>query len=151
MQWFNRHFIFVDFYFWIKKNKNACSLCALWGNFAALCLLALKKNVQTLLWKRQICPKFINVIMEHNWSHKYRENSRLYNVAMKGLPLSLHIFIWTSPGCFTVIKSPPTTSMCSSIYTIETGTKCEISGFMWQVAPESKTQLISCNLSPNIF
>ena len=40
------------------------------------------------------------------------------------------------------------TSMYLSISTSEPGTKSEISGVMWQVAPESKIQLVSCNLSP---
>ena len=35
--------------------------------------------------------------MENNRSHKSGANSTLYNVAMKGLTLSPHMFIWTSP------------------------------------------------------
>ena len=44
----------------------------------------------------KVCPKYINLIMENNRSHMYGTNSTLYNVAMKGFPLSSHIFIWTS-------------------------------------------------------
>ena len=35
-----------------------------------------------------------------------------------------------------------------SVSNIETGTKSEISGVMWQVAPEYKIQLVSCKVSP---
>ena len=34
------------------------------------------------------------------------------------------------------------------VSTSDTGTKYEISGVIWQVAPESKTQLVSCKLFP---
>ena len=85
--------------------------------------------------------------MENIWSHKYGANSKLYNVLMKGLPLSSRIYIWTYPVCFTVTKFPPATSIYVSIYTSEPGMKYECSGFMWQVALESKTQLVSCELS----
>ena len=41
-------------------------------------------------------------MMEINQLHKSGDNSTLYNVAIKGLSLLSHIFIWTSYICFTV-------------------------------------------------
>ena len=49
---------------------------------------------------------------------------------------------------FAVKKYPSETSIYLSVSTIEPGIKSEISGIMWQVAPESKIQLVSCKLSP---
>ena len=46
------------------------------------------KFVQKPLWTITLCPKFINIIMENNRSHKSGENSILHNVAMKGFPYS---------------------------------------------------------------
>ena len=86
----------------------------------------------------QVCTKFIKVIMENIKLHKSGDNSTLYNTAMKGFPLSPHIFIWTSPICFSVTKFPSETSTYLSVYTNEPGIKYEIYGVMWQVAPESK-------------
>ena len=67
---------------------------------------------------------------------------------MNGFPLLLRIFIWTYPVYFSVIKFPSATLMYLSVSTIDTGIKYEISGVMWQVAPESKIQLVSCELYP---
>ena len=39
----------------------------------------------------------MNIIMENNGYHKSGANSTLYKIAMKGFPLSSHIFIWSSP------------------------------------------------------
>ena len=62
--------------------------------------------------------------------------------------LSSRIFILTSPVCFTVTKFLSATSIYLSISSNDTSTKSEISGFVWQVAPDSKIQLVSCKLSP---
>ena len=75
----------------------------------------------------QVCTKFINLIIENNQSHKPGVSSTLYNTEMKGLPLSSHIFIWTSPVCFDVMKLPSTTSIYLSTFTSEPYTKSEIS------------------------
>ena len=72
----------------------------------------------------------------------------LYNAATKSFLLSLHIFIWTYPLCFDVTKFPYETSIYLSLAISEPDTKSEISGVMWQVVPESKIQLVSCELSP---
>ena len=128
--------------------QNAWFLCALLSNVTVFCLLALKKTLQNTLWKRQVCTKFIDVIIENNQSHKSRVNSTLYNIATKGLPLSSYMFILTSPVYFTVMKCPSATSMYFSVFTSDPGTKSEISSVMWQVTPESKIQLVSCELSP---
>ena len=103
--------------------------------------------MQNPLLKRQICPKFINVMMENNRLHKSGANSTLYNISMKGLPLLSQIFIWSSPVFFYVIKSPSVTSIYLSVSTNKPGIKYKISGVMWQVASESKIQLVSCDLS----
>ena len=69
---------------------------------------------------------------------------------MKFFTLLSHIFIWNSPVCFAVTliqtQSPSSNSIYLSIYTNETGIKSEISGVMLQVAPESKIQLVSCEI-----
>ena len=93
-----------DFDFSFVFAKNACFLCTLCYNVTAFCWLELNTTMQKPLWKSQVCPKFINLIMENNWLQKTRENSILYNVSMKGFPLSSHIFILTSPVRFAVTK-----------------------------------------------
>ena len=100
------------------------------------------------LWKRHVCPKLINLIMENKQSHKSGVSSTLYNVSMKGLLLSPIFFIWTYPFCFSVTKLPSATSRYLSIYTSEPGTKSQISGVMWQVTPDSKIKLVSYEMSP---
>ena len=67
---------------------------------------------------------------------------------MKGFPLSSCIFISTSRVCFAVTKTPYENSTYLSVSTNKPGVKSEISGVMWQVAPESKIKLVSCKLSP---
>ena len=66
----------------------------------------------------------------------------------KGLPLLSCIFIWTFTFCFAATKFSSATSVYLYVSTNEMGIKSEISGVMWQVAPESKFQLFSCKLSP---
>ena len=83
-----------DFEFSFIFTKSACSICDLWVNFTAFCLLSLNKIMQNSLLKIQVCTKSISVTMENNKSHKSGANSTLYNVSMKGLPLSSRIFIW---------------------------------------------------------
>ena len=80
-------------------------------------------------------------------SQKYGVNSTLYSVAMKGFPLSSHMFFCTPPF-FDVTKRPTATSVYLSISTSEPGTKYEIYGVMLQVAHESKIQLVGCEISP---
>ena len=86
--------------------------------------------------------------MENNQSHKFGSNSLLYNAAMKDLPLYSSTSIWNYPVCFDVMKCLSATSIYLSVSTNEPAIKSEISGVMWQVAPESKIQLVSCGLSP---
>ena len=85
--------------------------------------------------------------MENNKSRKSGANSTLYNVEMKGFPLLLRIFIWNYPSCFTVTKCPSATSIYLSVSANEPGIKSEIYGFMWQVAPDSKIQCVSFEMS----
>ena len=142
---------FCDFNFSFVLTKNACFICAMCGNVTALCSLSQNKNVQKSLWKRQVCLEFINTIMENNQLHKSGANRTLYNVAMKGFTLSSHITILTSPVCFTVTKFLSATSIYLSVSTNWPGIKYEISGIMWQVAPDSKIKLVSCEPFHNIF
>ena len=44
--------------------KNACFLCALCGNVPALFSFAHEYTVQNPLWNKQVCPKFINAMIE---------------------------------------------------------------------------------------
>ena len=66
-------FCVFDFYFVLIKNS--CFLCALCGNITAFCLLSLKITMQNPLWKMQVCPKFIYIIIDNNWLHKSGANS----------------------------------------------------------------------------
>ena len=71
----------------------------------------------------------------------------LYNVKMKGLPLSSHIFIWTYP-VFYCEKFPSAALIYLFVSANEPGKKYEIYGVMWQVESESKIRFASCELSP---
>ena len=82
--------------------------------------------------------------MENYWLHMSGVNSKLYNVAIKSLPLSLWIFIWASPVFFAVMKLPSANPMYLSAFTNKPGTIFEISGVMCQFAPENKIQLVGC-------
>ena len=101
--------------------------------------------------KNQVCTKFINLITEDDKSHKSFSNSTSYNLAMKDFPLLSCIFIWDSPVCFSVKKCPSSTTMYLYVSTNDPSTKYEISGVMWQVTSDSKTQLVSCEMSPKYF
>ena len=116
-------FFFLIFNFPSCFTINACFWCALCGNATVLCPLSLKKTVQNPLWKIQLCPKLINVMMENNQLRNSDANSTLYSAAMKGLPLSSHIFIWTSPVCFTLTKFPYATSIYLFVSASETSIK----------------------------
>ena len=77
--------------------KNVCFLCALCGKLTPLLSMYLNFTVQNTLWNKQVCPKFINVIIENNLSHRSGAQSMLCNVAIKVSPLLLHILICTYP------------------------------------------------------
>ena len=98
--------------------------------------------------KRQVCPEFINAIMENNQSNNSGGDSKLYNTLTKGFPLLSHTFIWTSPVCFAVTKLPYATLIYLYVSTNEPSIKYEISGVMWKVAPKSKIQLVGFKLYP---
>ena len=138
---------FFDFDFYFVFNEDACFLCALCGKVTPFCALLLKTTVQNPLWKRQVCPKFIKIMMENNRSHKSGTNIMLYNTAMKGFPFLSQISIWSYPLCFDVKKFPSGNLVYLSVSTNEPSIKSKISGVMWQVAHESKIQLLSCDLS----
>ena len=95
--------------------RNSCFLCALCGKVTAFLFSAPNYTVQNPLWKRQLCPAFINVIIEINLSHKSGAKSTLYNVAMNVFPLSSHICIRTWPFCFAVTWCLSATSMYLSV------------------------------------
>ena len=111
--------------------RNACFLCALCGNVTAFFFSAPNYTMKKPFWKRQVCPAFINVMIENILSHKSGDKSTLYNVVMNVFPLLSHIFIRTWSFCFAVTWCPS-----------------ETSGFMWHIAPKSKIQLVNFELSP---
>ena len=132
---------------WIFPEK-ACFLSALCGNVTVLSYFSPKYTVQISLWKRQVCPAFFDVIMENKLSHESGVNSTLYKVAKKVFPLSSKIYIRTEPFCFAVTWCPSATSMNLSVSYNDPGIKSVPSGVIWHVAPESKIQLVNCELSP---
>ena len=102
-----------DLIFWCNNSKeiffldgispkNACFLCAFCGNVTAFFSFVPKYTVQNPLWNKQVCPKFINVIIENNLLHKSGAKSTLCNLAMKGsllLSYILHSYLSFSPRC----------------------------------------------------
>ena len=54
------------------------------------------------LLNKQVCPEFINLMIENNLLHRSGAKSTLCNVATKGSPSLSHIFIHTCPYCFAV-------------------------------------------------
>ena len=103
--------------------KNACDLCEICGNVTAFFYFAPKYTVQTPLCNKQVCPKFINLMIENNLSHKYGAKGTLCNVAIKGYLLLSHIFIHACPFCFAMTWCPSITSICLSLYSNEPGIK----------------------------
>ena len=97
------------------------------------------------LWKRQVCPEFINRTIENNLSHKSGDKSTLYNVAMNVFLLLLHIFICAWPFCFAETWCLSATSMCLSVSSNEPGIKSETFGVMWHVF------LVMANVLVEIF
>ena len=97
-------FLLVIFFFEFSMifPRNACFLCALCGNVTKFFSFAQKYTVQNPLRERQLCPEFINVIIENNLSHKSGARSTLYKVAMNLFMLSSHICICTDPFRFAV-------------------------------------------------
>ena len=89
--------------------------------------------------------------MENNWLHKSGTNITWYNVSIQGFTLLSQIYIWTCPVCFAVKKCPLASLIYLSVSTNDPGIKSKIIGVMWQVAPESKIQLFSCELSPKFI
>ena len=94
------NFLVIDISF--ISTQNACFLYALCGNLTAFLSFAPKYTVQNHLWNKQLCPKFINVMIENTLSHKYGAKDTLLTVAMKGSLLSSRIFICVCPVCFAV-------------------------------------------------
>ena len=90
----------------------------------------------------------MNAMIENNLSHKYGVKRTLYNVAMHVFLISLHICIHTWPFCFAVTWCLSATSMYLSVSSNDPGMKSETSGVIWHIAPESKIQLVNCELSP---
>ena len=92
--------------------QNACFLCLLCGKVTTFFSLYPNYTVQNPLWNKQVCTKFISVIMENHLSHRSGDKSTLCNVAIKVSPLLSHIFIRTCTFCFTVTWCPSATSIC---------------------------------------
>ena len=130
-------FLLVIFFFDISLifPRNACFLCALCSNVTAFFFSAPNYTVNNPLWKRQVCPTFINILIENNLSHKSGAKSTFCNVAMKNFPLSSHICIRAWPVCFDVTWCQSATSIYLSVSSDDPGMKSETSGVMWHVAP----------------
>ena len=98
------------------------------------------------------CCQDINILfvmMKNSLSHKSSASKALYKVAIKVSPLSLNICMRTDPFCFAVTWCPSATSMNLSVSYNDPGMKSVTSGVIWQVSPESKIQLVDCELSPS--
>ena len=104
-------------------------------------------NVHNPLWNKQVCTKFINVIIENNLLHISCAKSTLCNVVINGSLLSSHIFIWTYHFCFAVTWFTSVTIICLFVSSNESGIKSENCCVIWHVAAESKIQLVNCELS----
>ena len=87
-------------------------------------------------------------MIEKNLWKKSGAKSTLCNVAMNVFSLSSHICIRTCSFCFLVTWCSFATSMYLSVSSNYPGMKSETSGVMWHVDPESKIQLVNCELSP---
>ena len=87
-------------------------------------------------------------MVENNLSHKSGARSKLYKVTTNLFPLSLHICIRTDHFCFAVTWCSSATSIYLSLSLNDPGMKSITSGVIWHVAPESKIQLVNCELSP---
>ena len=83
------------FYIYLIFHKNECFLCELCDNVTVSFSFAPKYTVKNPLWNKQVCPEFINLIIENNLLHKSGAKSTLCNVVMKGSPWSSHIFMCT--------------------------------------------------------
>ena len=86
--------------------------------------------------------------MENSLSHKSDASKMLYNVAIKVYPLSSNICMRTDHFCFAVTWCLSANSINLSVSSNDPGMKSVTSGVIWQVAPESKIQLVNCELSP---
>ena len=143
------YFLLVIFFFefFMIFPRNACFLCAMCGNVTALFSFAPKYTVQNPLWKRQLCHELINLMIKNNLLHKSGAKSTLCSVAMKGFPLSSHIFIRTWRFVFAVTWCLSATSMYLFVSYNDHGMKSETSGVIWHVTLEYKIQLVNCELS----
>ena len=83
--------IFFDLEISFIYPKNACLLCAICGKVTAFFPLSPNHTVQSTFLNKQVCPRFINIIIENYPSYSSGAKSTLCNVAMKVYPLSSHI------------------------------------------------------------
>ena len=84
--------------------------------------------MQNPMWKRHVCPAFINVMMENSLPHKSGASKTLYNVAIKVSPLLSNICMRTDPFCFAVTWCPSATSMNLYVSSNDPGMKSVTSG-----------------------
>ena len=132
-------FVFENFFI---SPQNACFPSALCGKVTVFSL-CLQSTPYKTLFKKKLCTKCINVIMENNLLHKSGAKIMLYNVAIKVSLLSSHLLISTCPFCFSVTWCTSATSICLSVFYNKPGIKSEICGVIWHVAPESTIQLVT--------
>ena len=81
-------------YKYIFLTKNTCFLCEVCARVTTFFLLLPNYTVQNPFWDKQVCYKFINVMIKNNPFHRSGSKITLCNVAMKVSILSLHIIIW---------------------------------------------------------
>ena len=89
--------------------------------------------------------------MENNLLHRSFAKNTLRNVAIKVSQLLLNIFIHTCTFCFAVTWCPSSISICLSVSSNKFGIKSETCGVIWHISPESKIQLVYCELSPKFL
>ena len=104
-------------------------------------------TVQNPLWNKQVCPKFINIIIENNLSRRSVSKNTVCNDAIKVSLLLSHIFIWTCNFFFAVMLCLSATLIYLSISYNYPGIKYETCGVIWYIVPESKIQLVNWELS----
>ena len=82
-----------DFDICFISPQKACLLCALCGKATTSSPCHQSKPVKNPFLNKQVCTKFINLIIENNLSHRSGARSTSCNIAMKVSPLLSQFFI----------------------------------------------------------
>ena len=156
--WCNNYkaIFFVDGNFFVLdissiSPKNECFLFALCGKVTTFFSLDPNYTVQNPFLCKQVCPEFINVIIENNLSRISGAKSTLCNVAIKVSLLLLHIFIRNCPFYFSMTWCSSATSIYLSVLYNEPEIKSETYGVIWHITPESKYNWSIANCHQNSY